>query len=198
MEIITSNTNKTADTQFPVAELIRKRWSPRSFAAKELLAEDLLTILEAGSWAPSANNAQPWRQVYALRGTKGFSTILSALSPGNQPWAQQAAALVVTIGIRELPDSQQKNTYYLHDAGMLNAFMLLQAQSMGLYGHVMAGFDKHRLAELLDLPVSEDIVTVTAFGYLDDPGKLDEPYRTRELNKRSRKPLSETASAFNL
>lgn len=191
------NTIKTADTRFPVIDLIKKRWSPRSFSEKTLAENDLLTILEAGSWAPSANNTQPWRHVYAFRGMEGFERIWSALAPGNQPWTKQAAALVVSIGIKELPDSQQKNTYYLHDAGMFHSFMLLQAQSMDIYGHLMAGFDKHKLALLLDLPVTEEVVSVIALGYTDVAEKLQEPYKTREISPRSRKSLAEFTALLN-
>lgn len=188
---------KTAQTKYPVIELIRNRWSPRSFSTKVIGENDLLTILEAGSWAPSANNSQPWRHVYAFRGTPGFEKILATLAPGNKPWARNAAVLVVSIGIRELPDTQQKNTYYLHDIGMFHSFMLLQAQSMNVYGHLMAGFDKHKLAAELGLPTSEDAVSVTAMGYTDSPEKLDEPYKTRELSFRSRKPLAEISVELN-
>ena len=41
-----------------------------------LSEEQLLTILEAASWAPSAYNAQPWRFVHALRGTPEFDRLL--------------------------------------------------------------------------------------------------------------------------
>jgi nitroreductase len=191
------STIKTANTQFPVIDLIKKRWSPRSFSDKVLAEQALLTVLEAGSWAPSANNTQPWRQVYAFRGTEGFEQIWSTLLPGNQPWTKQAAALVVSIGIKELPDSQQKNAYYLHDAGMFHSFMLLQAQSMDIYGHLMAGFDKHRLATLLNLPANEEIVSVMALGYADAAEKLQEPYKTREVSPRTRKSLKEFTSQLN-
>ncbi|AXY73426.1 nitroreductase [Paraflavitalea soli] len=191
------NTVKTANTQFPVIDLIKKRWSPRSFSDKAIAEKDLLTILEAGSWAPSANNTQPWRQVYAFHGTEGFEKIWSTLLPGNQPWTKHAAALVVSIGIKEMPDSQQKNAYYMHDAGMFHSFMLLQAQSMDISGHLMAGFDKHKLADLLDLPVTEEVVSVMALGYSDVAEKLQEPYKTRETSPRTRKALTEFTSLLN-
>lgn len=188
---------KTANTQFPVIDLIKKRWSPRSFSGKAIAEKDMLTILEAGSWAPSANNTQPWRHVYAFRGTEGFDKIWSTLLPGNQPWTKQAAVLLVSIGIKELPDTNQKNHYYLHDAGMFNSFLLLQAQSMNIYGHLMAGFDKHKLAGLLDLPATEEVVSVIALGYTDAADKLQEPYKTREISPRTRKSLEEFTSLLN-
>ncbi|MDF2188184.1 nitroreductase family protein [Paraflavitalea sp. CAU 1676] len=191
------STIKTANTQYPVIDLIKKRWSPRSFSNKPIAEADMLTILEAGSWAPSANNSQPWRHVYAFKGTEGFEKIWNTLLPGNQPWTKDAAALVVSIGIKELPDTQQKNAYYLHDVGMFNSFLLLQAQSMNIYGHLMAGFDKRKLAELLNLPENEEAVSIMALGYTDAAEKLQEPYKSREISPRTRKALEEFTSLMN-
>lgn len=188
---------KIATTQFPIIDLIKNRWSPRSFSAQSISHDDLQTILEAGSWAPSANNQQPWRFIYALRGTTGFDKILASLAAGNQPWAKNAAALVAIVGVKELPDTQQKNHYYMYDTGLANSFMLLQAQSMGIYGHVMAGFNKQQLAEQAAIPENEEPVVVVALGYADEAEKLEEPYKTRELTPRSRKPLTVITAELN-
>jgi nitroreductase len=185
---------KIANTQNEVIDLIRNRWSPRSFSNRDIAPATVETIIEAGSWAPSANNTQPWRFIYALRGTPGFDKLLSTLAPGNQPWAKNAAALIANIGVRETPDTQQRNHYYLHDVGMATSFMLLQALKMDVYAHVMAGFNKQQVAELTALPPNEEPVSVIALGYMDSAEKLDEPYKTRELTPRSRNPLSTIAT----
>ncbi|TWV98720.1 nitroreductase family protein [Chitinophaga pinensis] len=185
---------KIATTQHDVIDLIKNRWSPRSFSAKDLSAATLETILEAGSWAPSANNTQPWRFIYALRGTAGFDKLLATLAPGNQPWAKNAAALVATIGIRETPDTQQKNHYFMHDVGMATSFMLLQALNMEVYAHVMAGFNKQHIAETAGLGANEEAVSIVALGYIDSAEKLEEPYKTRELTARSRNPIATIAA----
>ncbi|UPK72585.1 nitroreductase family protein [Chitinophaga filiformis] len=185
---------KIANTKNEVLDLIKKRWSPRSFSNKDLATATVETILEAGTWAPSANNSQPWRFIYALRGTPGFDKLLSTLAAGNVPWAKNAAALVAAIGIRELPDTQQKNHYYMHDIGMATSFMLLQALDMDVYGHVMAGFNKQHAAELLGLSANEEAVSMLALGYIDSAEKLDEPYKTRELTPRSRNPIAAIAA----
>ena len=182
---------KIAVTEHEVSDLIKHRWSPRSFTQQAITEKDMRTILEAGSWAPSANNSQPWRYIYAHRGTEGFEKIFATLAPGNQPWAKNAAALVLAIGIKELPDTQQKNFYFMHDTGMSNSFMLMQAFGMGISSHIMAGFNKAQAIESLAIPPNEEPVCVIAFGYRDDADKLEEPYRTRELAPRSRKPLAE-------
>ncbi|MVT08525.1 nitroreductase family protein [Chitinophaga tropicalis] len=180
---------KIASTQHPVIDLIKNRWSPRSFSTQTISQESLQTILEAGSWAPSANNQQPWRFIYGYRGTPGFDKIVAALAPGNQPWAKNAAVLVAAVGVKELPDTQQKNHYYMYDTGLATSFILLQAQSMGIYAHVMGGFNKQHLAEEAAIPSNEEPVVVIALGYADDAEKLEEPYKTRELTPRNRKPL---------
>lgn len=185
---------KIATTQYEVIDLIKNRWSPRSFADKALDAATVETILEAGSWAPSANNSQPWRFIYALRGTPGFDRLLATLAPGNQPWAKNAAALVATIGIRETPDTQQKNHYYMHDVGMATSFMLLQGLEMNVYAHIMAGFNKQQAAEVAALPANEEPISILAFGYVDSAEKLDEPYKSRELTPRSRNPITTIAA----
>lgn len=183
--------NKTAQTKHPVIDLIKHRWSPRSFTTQPITEKDIQTILEAGSWAPSANNTQPWRYIYAHHGTEGFQKLLSALVPGNQPWAKNAAILIAAVGIRELPDTLQKQPYYMHDIGMANSFILLQAASMNIYGHMMGGFNKVQIAEELSLPANEEPVAMIALGYLGDAASLEEPYKSRELAPRSRKQPAE-------
>lgn len=183
--------SKIAQTKHQVIDLIKQRWSARSFTAQPIAEKDVQNILEAGSWAPSANNTQPWRYIYAHRGTEGFKKLLSALVPGNQPWAKNAAVLIAAVGIKELPDTQQKQPYYMHDTGMANSFILLQALSMNVYGHVMGGFNKVQIAEELSLPANEEPVAMIALGYLGDAELLEEPYKARELAPRSRKPLAE-------
>ena len=58
---------KPAATGRPVHELIRARWSPRAFADRPVATDTILVVLEAGRWAASSNNAQPWRWIVATR-----------------------------------------------------------------------------------------------------------------------------------
>ena len=40
---------------------------------------DLHALFEAARWAPSSYNSQPWRFLYARRGTPAFDTFLDLL-----------------------------------------------------------------------------------------------------------------------
>ena len=60
---------------------------------------------------------------------------------------------------------------------------------MNIYGHAMAGFDKDKLHTALALTQTQEAVCIIALGFLDIPGKLDEPFKTRETQPRSRKAV---------
>ena len=59
---------KPADTSVDIHPVLAERWSPRAFESNvKLGTEDLTAILEAGRWAPSSNNGQPWRSCTCWR-----------------------------------------------------------------------------------------------------------------------------------
>ncbi|MCC3156060.1 nitroreductase family protein [Hymenobacter sp. 15J16-1T3B] len=184
--------HKHAQTHYPVVDVIKHRWSPRAFTPQPLSDDDLRTLFEAAAWAPSAMNEQPWRFIYAHREqTEAFQRIWNCLLPGNQPWAKHAAVLVVVLARKTMGANDAPNRHYLHDTGMATANLLLQAASMGIHGHVMGGFDMAKTQEALHLPADLEPATFLALGYVGEAEQLEEPFRSRELAPRSRKPLSE-------
>jgi nitroreductase len=188
---------KVANTSHPVLEWIKNRWSPRSFFQEEIEQSDLDTILEAASWAASANNEQPWHYVYAHRGTSGYENLLETLNPSNAVWAKDAAVLVAAIANTKFSVTGKENVAAFHDVGMANAQLLLQALSMNIYGHPMGGFDKIKLAERLHLAEDQVPVCMIALGFLDVPEKLEEPLRTRETQVRQRKSIQEISTQLS-
>jgi len=185
------NSIKIAQTAYPVLDIIKNRWSARSFSDKLIYENEMNTILEAGSWAFSSMNEQPWRFIVALKNTPLFDQLFSVLGGGNQPWCKNAAALVLTIGKKTYTSNGSINTVMLHDVGAANMLMTLQGNSMGIYSHVMGGYDAKKSVEIFNLDSDFEPVAMMVFGFLDEAEKLDEPYKTRELTGRTRKPLGE-------
>lgn len=186
--------NKSAKTNNPVIDLIKDRWSPRSFSNKRISQEDMNTILEAASWAFSTSNVQPWNYTYAHREESGFQKLLDCLLPGNQAWAKNAA-VIISVNMNPNHDNGKPNVTAMHDIGAANATMSLQALSMGIHSHVMGGFDAVKTTEILQLNTKlQTPVVFIALGYLDAPEKLEEPFRTRELGERKRKPINEIST----
>jgi nitroreductase len=182
---------KEAITTYPVADLIRARWSPRSFGTGLISREEMDTLLEAASWSFSSGNVQPWKYIYAHRGSDGFAQILSCLNEENQLWARNAAILVLSMARRERRPGVP-NRWCIHDVGASVMVMILQAVSMNIYSHPMGGFDSGLIMEKLgeDPSVFEPVACI-AMGYLGEVEALDEQFRARELEARTRKSISE-------
>jgi len=186
------NNHKIATTKYPVLDLIKNRWSARSFSNKIIEKKDLYTLMEAASWMFSANNEQPWRFISAEKNTASFNKILESLNPANASWAKKAAAFIVSIAKTDFDkEGHPINHWAEHDLGAANAALILQATSMDIYAHPLAGFDAVKIKTSFELNEYLKPVAIIALGYLDEPAKLEEPFKTRELSSRKRKELSE-------
>jgi len=185
--------DKLADTLPTVHELIRSRWSPRSFSSRQISDRDLETVLEAARWAASSFNEQPWRFIVARRSdTEAFNKLLGLLVPFNQAWAKNASVLIIMAAKKTFSHDGNENYYALHDAGAALANLFLQATALGFHGHGMAGFDRARAQRELNMPDDYEPAAAVALGYLGEPDGLElQRHRTAEIAKRQRKPLSE-------
>ncbi len=56
-----------------------------------------MSLFEAARWAPSSYNNQPWRIMYARRGTPHWQAFFDLMVPQNQEWTKNAAALLVFV-----------------------------------------------------------------------------------------------------
>jgi len=182
---------KTAVTRLPVIDIIKNRWSARAFSDQNLTEVHLLTLIEAASWAPSSINEQPWRYRYGLKGTFAFGQMWDCLMIGNQPWAKDAAAMVLCTAKKTFEKNGKDNRHAMHDTGMANAFLMLQATQMGIYGHIMGGYDPDKIRKTFQLPDDEEDVCIIALGFLGSPEQLEEPFRTREVTPRSRRAVED-------
>ncbi|MBP7567006.1 MAG: nitroreductase family protein [Burkholderiaceae bacterium] len=182
---------------FPVSVQFIDRWSPRAFTDEAMTEADVLGVLEAARWAPSASNAQPWRFCYSLRGDAHWGGYLGVLNDTNQRWVKRAAALVVVLSSRYIvAPSGEASVSRTHsfDAGCAWGFMALQAHLSGWAAHAMAGFDAERLRALLGVPLAFNIEAVVALGRQGTVDLLPMALQPRELPSQ-RRPLADSVSA---
>jgi len=183
--------NKSAQTQYPILDFLKNRWSPRAFAARPVELHKLLSLFEAARWSPSGGNQQPWSFIVTNQTEREpFEKLLGTLNERNQDWAKHAPVLVLSVVQRERA-AGQPNPWATYDVGQAVAHLSVQATALGLVVHQMAGFDRQKAAELFALPEGYDALTVFAIGYEGDPATLPAGLRERELEQRSRKPLKE-------
>jgi len=161
----------------PVLAALRERRSVRKYTAEPVTREELLAILEAGRWAPSGLNNQPWRflalspgdpRVDGLAGCTRYEAVVRA-----------AKALVAVFLDRRVMYSEVKDH---QGAGACLQNMLLAAHAQGLGGVWLGEIvnQSSRVLEVLGLdPADYAFMALLAFGRPAHPGAS------------SRKPLEE-------
>jgi nitroreductase len=183
---------KPAKTQYPIHELLRRRWSPRAFSNRMVEPDSLRSLLEATRWAPSSYNEQPWSFLVATKQDPAeHARLLSCLVEGNIQWAQHAPVLMVSVARLAFEENGKPNRHAFHDVGQAVANLIVQATALGLVVHQMAGIHPEKIRELYRLPEGYEPVAGIALGYPGDPETLPERLRQRELAPRERKPLPE-------
>ncbi|WP_282608297.1 nitroreductase family protein [Pelagibius sp. Alg239-R121] len=185
-------------TDLPIDPIFLKRWSPRAFDSSPMPEPDLLTLIEAARWAPSAFNVQPWRFLYALRGDAQWQNFLELLDSFNIGWAQNASALVFLLSDRLMfadePGKAKPSRCHSFDAGAAWAQLALQATRMGYQAHGMAGIDYDLSRIRLQVPERYRIEIAIAVGRRADAAALPAELQEREFPS-PRRPIDELAFA---
>jgi nitroreductase len=183
----------------PVLDAIANRWSPYRFEAKEVEEEKLLCMLEAARWAASSFNDQPWSWIIARRQDEDdFQRMMGCLMEANRTWASQAGALVVTVIRQSFEYNGKPNRVALHDLGQAAAHLALQAASLGLQVHQMAGVNLSAIRQEYAIPEGYAPQTAIAIGYPDTSEPVTDlagQLKKRESGARRRKPLREQVFA---
>lgn len=181
---------KPAKTDRDLLKEIINRWSPRALSAEPVPQEKLLSVFEAGRWAPSCFNDQPWFYIIAEKDQpEEFEKMLSCLVEKNQKWAKSAWGLVICVVNTKFTTRDRKNRHAFHDLGMSIMNMMTQATYEGLFIHAMAGFSSEKAREIYSIPEQYEAVTALAIGYPGNPEELPEEFKESEYEERQRKPL---------
>ncbi len=185
---------KPAQTSRPIHELFVRRWSTRAFdAAKPVSRDQLLSLLEAGRWAPSCNGDEPWRYLIwdRARDPEGFQKAFDCLSDNNKKWVKNVPLLMLSCAGTNFAATGKPNRWTQHDTGAASTSMALQAEAMGLMVHQMGGFDADKARAAFEIPADYTPMAMIAVGYQAAPEVLDEETKKKELAPRGRKPLGE-------
>ncbi len=186
---------KLAQTQFPIHDLLQRRWSPRAFSERMVESDRLQSLFEAARWAPSSNNEQPW---HFIVGTKAdppaHDRLVACLKEGNRKWAVRAPVLILSVARLNFEDEGIPNRHAWHDTGMAALSLCLQATALGLIAHQMAGFEIEKARTDLGIPAGYEPVAMIAVGYPGDLASLPDYLRERELKPRERKAVTEFVS----
>src|SRR5437870_7446908 len=157
---------KPAETQYPIEEILRRRWSPRAFSDRLVEPEKLQSLFEAARWAASSFNEQPWNFIVATKqNAEEHARLLSCLVEGNQRWARAVPVLMVSVAKLNFDKTGKPNRHAFHDVGMAVGNLITQATALDLFVHQMAGFSPEKVAELYKIPDQFEPVAAIAIGY---------------------------------
>lgn len=188
-------TNRQTDTALD--PLFLHRWSPRAYDGSVMPVEDLRTILDAGRWAPSSFNYQPWRFLYATRDdAANWSRFVDLLMPFNALWAKEASVLVVIVSETMMGAPEKPSHSHSFDTGAAWAGIALQSHLLGYHAHGMVGIEMDSVKTELGIPDGFRIEAAVAIGRMGDPASLPEKLQAREQPS-DRKALDEIAYPGN-
>ncbi len=154
-------------------DCIRQRVTVRTFKDDPVPASAILQLLEAGRWAPSSKNTQPWHFIVVQ--DRNTLRRLSELTPTGPHLASAPMAIAVATVGAKMPHV---------DATRAIQNMVLAGWDLGLGTCWIANFDEAGVKKLLNLPEESVFITAMPFGY-PDPATLRRGKR--------RKPLEEIA-----
>jgi len=160
----------------PVLEAIYRRRSIREFTDREIAIEKFLEIVQAGIWAPSGLNNQPWRFVI-IQNPEVKEQLAQQTHYGHI--VRGANGLIaVYLSKEEMYDAVKDH----QSAGACIQNMLLAAEALGL-GAVWLGQilkNKNAVNVILGLDDNFDLMAVIALGY---PKHHNQKSRRKELSE---------------
>jgi nitroreductase len=147
-------------------DLIMARRSIRHYRPDPVPDDLIRQVLEAGRWAPSASNRQPWAFVL-VRDPELLKEVAAHAAYYFVRWAavEEAPAMVVLCGYR---GSRVYNQFLHEDIGLAGGQMMLQARALGLGTCWIGGLDRAAIAAILRLPEDWEVVGLLTVGFPDE------------------------------
>jgi nitroreductase len=159
-----------------VHNCIRTRRTVRAFKPDPVADEIVHKILQAGRWAPSSSNTQPWHFV-VIRDRDTIAAIGKMATQG--PFIGQAPLAIAIV----MENARRPQL----DAGRAIQQMELIAWAEGLgtcFVGLRAEAQQQSIKKLLDIPEAMELITVLPFGYRPED---------RRTTGTPRKPMAEIA-----
>ena len=147
-------------------ELVRRRYSVRSYKSDPVEQEKLERILQAARLAPTAANRQPFHLIVIH--TAGREAEL--LRVYSKLWFVEAPIVICACGIpaKNWVRKDGKN-YNDVDVAIVMDHLIMAATAAGLGTCWIAAFDPAAAKEVLGLPEGVEPIAFTPLGYAAEP-----------------------------
>ncbi len=159
-----------------VLDIIRERFSVRSYSDKPIEKEKLDLILEAARLAPSASNSQPWH-FYVVKNRDLIKKLAEKMPLGsslisNSFIAEAPVVIVATAGpvdlLRKVMSFIVNRKWYYLDLGIALEHMVLAGWELGIGSCWIGWFDEKKIRSLLAIPNNREVVALLTLGYANE------------------------------
>lgn len=172
-----------------VFEAIKGRRSIRKYEPRSVPDELIERILEAGQWAPTAGNIQPWKFI-VVKDLK-ILDMVRKVSPG---YFGDAPLAVAVCSDRErayrVGGKLCRDYLCIVDCAMAVENMLLAAHALGLGACSVKSFSSTAVKEILEIPEGIEPELLVIIGYPDERPQAPQRFTLEEityLNKYGKK-----------
>ena len=162
-------------TEVDILSLLKSRRSIRLYQDKPVPQDLLLQILEAGRWAPSGANLQPWHFIVVTDAETRKRIGEAARFLFIKSSDVENAPVILVLGF-----DTRKGKYGRYDATLAGGNMMTMATSAGLGTCWIGAFDQRKVKEILEIPDPIEVIGLITLGYPDE--KAETPPRV-ELEK---------------
>lgn len=168
-----------------IFDCMRESHTVRNFKQQEIADATLTRILEAGCWAPSAGNLQPW-YFYVVKNQQVKDKIAEVCYEQQQ--IQEAPVSVVIMADPSRSNDQYgergAQLYCLQDTAAAAENMILAADALGISSCWVGAFDERQVQQAVEAPPRLRAVAIICLGYSDEQIKRSkERYRVAEVTK---------------
>ena len=177
---------------------IAERRAYRSLESVEITETMIREVMDDVRLAPSCFNNQPWRFVFVFESV-ALAAMKAALNTGNA-WAQAASMIIAVASRRDLDcvipaKDYQEREYFLFDAGMAAAYLILRLTERGLAAHPIAGYSERTAKQAIGMPDDMKLITLIIVGRKAEgvSAALADSQKASELARPPRKPFEEIA-----
>lgn len=157
-------------------EFLKSRRSIRNFQEKEIPDIELKMILEAGRWAPSGSNKQPWE--FIIIKNKDILKKISVTAIYGKFIKNVSVAIAIVGKISENPN------WYIQDTTLASMNMMLMAFALNIGTCWIGSMDREKVKEWLGLGTDDYLLTLLPLGYIK--GSIPKPTLRKNLNKITR------------
>ncbi len=159
----------------PVLNAIRNRRSAVRFERKQIEEDKIEAILEAGRWAPSWLNKQPW-------------SFIVVKDENTKEQLSEAVPTIFAQGVKEAPvciavaiDMSQDPYHFVEDGAAASQNMILAAHSLGLHSCWIGIYDlenredsaEARIRKTLEVPKTHRVISLLPIGVGSEVPKKD-------------------------